>query len=94
MLQSQVVIHKMLNMSDGTQKRICYSLLAMMTLLSVGGMRIQLMTGSVLSLLKVMNLQSGVIFLKLINNIEVDFDRTGRYMVSCGEDKNWMIWDI
>ncbi len=24
----------------------------------------------------------------------LDFDRTGRYMVSCGEDKNWMIWDI
>ncbi|CDW87183.1 probable cytosolic iron-sulfur protein assembly protein ciao1 [Stylonychia lemnae] len=24
----------------------------------------------------------------------VDFDRTGNYMVSCGEDKNWMIWKI
>ena len=21
-------------------------------------------------------------------------DRTGRHMVSCGEGKNWMIWDI
>lgn len=27
-------------------------------------------------------------------HLEIDFDRTGRYMVSCGEDKNWMIWDI
>ena len=26
--------------------------------------------------------------------IELDFDRAGQYMVSCGEDKNWMIWEI
>ena len=26
--------------------------------------------------------------------LEIDFDASGDYMVSCGEDKNWMIWKI
>ena len=37
---------------------------------------------------------SGVSGWRSHSNLEIDFDRTGRYMVSCGEDKNWMIWDI
>ena len=26
--------------------------------------------------------------------VEIDFDRTGNYLVSSGEDKSWMIWKI
>ena len=37
---------------------------------------------------------SGVSHSRSYSDLEIDFDRTGRYMVSCGEDKNWMIWDI
>jgi WD40 repeat protein len=26
--------------------------------------------------------------------IELDFDRTGEFLLSCGNDKTWMIWKI
>lgn len=26
--------------------------------------------------------------------VEIDFDQEGEFMVSCGEDKNWMIWRV
>lgn len=26
--------------------------------------------------------------------IEIDFDQTGQYLVSCGDDKSWMIWEV
>jgi WD40 repeat protein len=51
-------------------------------------------TGSAHSQLKVMSRLSGVSDWRSHSDIELDFDRSGRYMVSCGEDKNWMIWDI
>lgn len=29
-----------------------------------------------------------------ISIVELDFDRTGKFLVSSGEDKSWMIWNI
>ena len=53
------------------------------------------MTGTVPIKWKVMTVQSGVIFNRLNQFvIELDFDSTGRYLVSCGDDLNWMIWEI
>jgi len=53
------------------------------------------MIGYVATQWKVTNLQFGVIsYLLIVIILEIDFDRTGEYMVSCGEDKNWMIWKI
>ena len=41
-----------------------------------------------------MNLLFGVKFVAYDAFIVVDFDWTGNFLVSCGEDKNWMIWEI
>lgn len=66
-----------------------------MTPLSAGNMSLQLTIGSAPIQSRATSLPSGVLdnFFSFFY-IEIDFDRTGRYMVSCGEDKNWMIWDI
>ena len=67
----------------------------MMTLLNAGCMITPLMTGDVPTQWKVMILPCGVSsFVKVLYGIELDFDRTGNFLVSCGEDKNWMIWEI
>ena len=39
-----------------------------------------------------MSLQFGVIF--IFNSIGIDFDRTGDFLISSGEDKYWMIWQV
>lgn len=81
--------------SNGTLRKMCYTLQAMMIQSNAGSMKIQSMIGFVLTQSKVMNRQFGVsIFTNYSFFAELDFDRTGNFMVSCGEDKNWMIWDI
>ena len=90
-----MVTPKTSSLLSGTQKRTFFSRPAMMTPLNAGNMRLQLTTGSAPTQSRATSLPSGVLYrFDSYYVIEIDFDRTGRYMVSCGEDKNWMIWDI
>ena len=52
------------------------------------------MIGIVLTKWKLISQQSGVKYLNFDYFVELDFDYTGKYLVSCGDDLNWMIWAV